>query len=152
MALLDKRLVQMRSWTRPKVHFRSTWSWTKTFCVKKRFERLVIKFWAKYTEPLHTCDMPHVQKPPTRTRRTSDTRVRSSLILPYILYVTYTFTFTFWCWNICWCTFDPLHFHQNFMTTLLNQTFGQAVALPKNFKDFKNLVPKTLRTFRLRSV
>ena len=63
-----KVLVQIQSWTRPKVHFRSTWSWTKTFCVKKRFERLVIKFWAKYTEPLHNCDLPHVQKPRTRTR------------------------------------------------------------------------------------
>ena len=68
MGLLDKKMVQIRSWTRPKMHFRSTWIWTKAFCVKKRFEHLVIKFWVKYTKPLHNCDLPHVQKPPTRTR------------------------------------------------------------------------------------
>ena len=35
---------------------------------KKRFEHLVIKFWANNTELVHTCDMPHVQKPRTQTR------------------------------------------------------------------------------------
>ena len=28
--------IQIWSWTRPKVHFQTTWSWTKTFGLKKR--------------------------------------------------------------------------------------------------------------------
>ena len=63
---------------------------------------------------------------------------------PFIKTLDFTLIFVLWnnpnSWwtNICWWVSNPLHFPQNFMSPLLNGTFGRGVLVPSLFQNFKN--------------